>query len=263
MIKFLMLLVAMFSFGCGISVAEEPDNNEMQPEVQTTFEQNDEKDEIAADMEEQFAVATPEDIEAKGKEGFDFNTKDVSGNAPLYYALTRNPDLKVAEKMIEYGADVNMPAANGMIPLNVATSKANELQLQIMMMQTMGLDLNDEKVAEQLKQNLFREMSRMLEMVQLLIKHGADVNQESALGTPLMNAVTNAWNLDIAEELIKSGADLNKTDKHHRTALFYAESSGNEDMATMLIKKGADTSVKDEDDRTYLEIEKISVPQPF
>ena len=90
-----------------------------------------------SDLEKQMTEANLDSIEMLKKQNFDFNTKDSAGNPVLYYLLTRNPDLNVAKKAIEYGADVNMPAKNGMIPLNVATSKANELQLQIMMMKTM------------------------------------------------------------------------------------------------------------------------------
>ena len=198
-------------------------------------------------------------IETLKQQNFDFNTKDSEGNPALYYLLTLNPDLKVAQKAIEYGADVNMPAKNGMIPLNIATSKANELQLQIMMMKTMGLDVENPEIQDKLKANLFREMSRMRELAQMLIDAGADVNRESTLGTPLMNAATNAWNAEIVQLLIDADADLNKTDKNGRTALFYAASGGNDDIVALLIDAGADTSIKDKEGKLYLDIDKVDV----
>lgn len=212
-----------------------------------------------SDLEKQMAEANLDSIETLKKQNFDFNAKDSEGNPALYYLLTRNPDLKVAQKAIEYGADVNMPAKNGMIPLNVATSKANELQLQIMMMKTMGLDVGNPEIQEKLKENLFREMSRMSELTQMLIEAGADINQTSSLGTPLMNAATNAWNLEIVRLLINAGADLNKTDKDGKTALFYAASGGNDDIVTLLLQSGADANIKDNSGKTYLEIERIDV----
>ncbi len=213
----------------------------------------------AQNFEKQMAEIDLNGIETLKQQNFNFNTKDSEGNPALYYLLTLNPDLKVAQKAIEYGADVNMPAKNGMIPLNIATSKANELQLQIMMMKTMGLDVENPEIQDKLKANLFREMSRMRELAQMLIDAGADVNHESTLGTPLMNAATNAWNAEIVQLLIDAGADLNKTDKNGRTALFYAASGGNDDIVALLIDAGADTSIKDKEGKLYLDIDKVDI----
>jgi len=211
------------------------------------------------DLEELMATADMSMIETLYNQGFDFNKKDDNGNPPLYYILARNPDLDIAKKVIEFGANVNQPAKNGMIPLNIATSKANELQLQIMMMKTMGLDTNNPKIQEELKKTLFTEMTKAIEMVKLLIESGADVNLSGTLGTPLMNAVTNVWNLDIVKMLIDAGADLNTTDKNGKTALFYAYASGNDDAVNLMIEKGADTSIKDIEGKIYSDMKKVNV----
>ena len=123
----------------------------------------------------------------------------------------------------------------------------------------MGLNTEDPKIQEDLKKNLFHEMTRAIEMAQLLIDNGADVNLVSSLGTPLMNAVTNVWNLDIVKMLINAKAELNATDKNGRTALFYAFASSNDDVVKLLIESGADTSVKDIDGKTYLDMQKVNV----
>lgn len=211
------------------------------------------------DLEEMMTSADLETIDKLHEQGFDFNTKDVLGNPALYYLLTKNTDLEIARRAIDYGADVNAPAGNGMIPLNITTSKANEMQLQIMMMKTLGLDVTREDVQNALKENLFLEMNRMIEMAKMLIEKGADVNQVSSLGSPLTNAVTNAWNLEIADLLLKAGADPNWQDKEGRTALFYAAAGGNEDIITLLLKAGADPEIKDKDGKVYLDVEKIKV----
>lgn len=210
-------------------------------------------------MEERIASWTVEDVEKYNEESLTFNIKDKKGNTPLYYALSRNPSLDVAKKIIEYGADVNEPAANGMLPINVATSKANELQLQILMMKTMGLDMANPKIEDQLEKKVFYEMSRMVEMAAVLIDAGADINKESILGTPLMNAATNRWNIEIINLLLKYGADVNKVDKNGRTALFYAFSSGNDDIVSLLIQAGANTEITDKDGKTYLELERTEI----
>lgn len=216
-------------------------------------------EDIEKNMEEIISSWSVEDVQKAHENGFNFNAKDARNNTPLYYALSRNLPLDVIKKIIEYGADVNEPAGNGMIPLNVPTSKANELQLQILMFKTMGLDMTDPKVEEELEKKVFFEMSRMVEIAAVLIDAGADVNKESVLGTPLMNAATNRWNEEIINLLIKYKANVNKTDKNGRTALFYAFSSSNDDIVTLLIQAGADTNIKDKDGHTYMEIERTDL----
>ena len=258
---FLSLVLILFGFS---AVAQDMQNEAVNPEVVAENEINAQteslsNDEIIKNMEEIIASWTVEDVQKAHDNNFDFNAKDTRNNTPLYYALSRNLSLDVTKKIIEYGADVNEPAGNGMLPLNVTTSKANELQLQVLMLKTMGLDMTDPKVEEELEKKVFYEMSRMAETAAVLIDAGADINKESVLGTPLMNASTNRWNEEIINLLIKYGVDVNKTDKDGRTALFYAFSSGNDDIVTLLIQAGANTNIKDKDGRTYMEIERTDI----
>lgn len=211
------------------------------------------------DFADTMAEADLQTLEGLRKENFDFNAKDTLGNTPLYYLMVKNQDPELVRRIISYGADVNTAVGNGMIPLNVTTSKANELQLQIMMMQTMGLDVSSPEVQETLKERLFKEMNRMIRLAQILIENGADVNKESVLGSPLTNAVTNVWNRDIVELLLKAGANPNWQDKEGRTALFYAAASGNDDIVTLLLKAGADPNIQDKAGKVYLDVEKMSV----
>ena len=257
------LLLAFIVFFASLSHAEDVwDKSSDKPSSEKEQTSSDSipfsNEDILKNMEETIAFWTVEDVEKAHENGFDFNAKDFKNNTPLYYALSRNLSLDVTKKIIEYGADVNEPAGNGMLPLNVATSKANEMQLQILMLKTMGLDMTDPKVEDEIEKKVFHEMSRMAETAAILIDAGADINKESVLGTPLMNAATNRWNEEIINLFIKYNADVNKTDKNGRTALFYAFSSGNDDIVTLLIQAGANTNIKDKDGRTYMEIERMN-----
>lgn len=193
----------------------------------------------------------PADLIELKKHNFDFTALDDFQNPLLYYILTKNPDPELVSQLIEFGADVNQPAANGMLPLNVTTSKAHELQLQMMMFQSLGLDLGRPEIRETIEYNIFLEMSRMTAIAEILIKAGADVNRLSQLGTPLMNAASNAWNIDIVKLLIDAGANINQTDQNGRTALFYAASGGNDEIIDILLKAGADPTIKDADGKTF------------
>lgn len=194
-------------------------------------------------------------------ENFDFKGVDNQGNPLFYYVLTQNPQPDIVSEMLAAGADANQNAANGMLPLNVSTSKANELQLQVLMMQNMGLDIHNPQIKQTLEENIFNEMSRMSEVAKILIQNGADVNKVSPLGTPLMNAATNAWNMDIVKLLIDAGARLDEVDKDGKTALFYAAAGGNDEIIAALLAAGANPDVKDADGKTYLEVERLAAEE--
>ena len=249
MFKCVLFILAMLSFQTNAQDVWKEGENAKEAKLEALYE----------NMEEKIMLWKIEDVDEAKSFGFNFNTKDVKGNTPLYYALSRNPLLEVSQKMIEYGADVNEPSDNGILPINIATSKANELQLQILMMKTMGLDMTNPKTEEEVEKNVYHEMSRILQMTAVLIDNGADINKESILGTPLMNASTNRWNTDIIDLLIKYGADVNKQDKNGKTALFYAFSSGNDDIVSLLIQAGAKTDITDNEGKTYLEHERTEI----
>ena len=190
--------------------------------------------------------------------GLDVNSRDADGNTILFYMLTHYSSLDMAKTLIDAGADVNLPSANGLTPLLVATALASELQLSQQPV-TAENNLNAE-----IQQANFNEQQKFLlkrsqELLQLLIANGADVNQETPRGTPLMSAATSDLNAPLVKTLIKADANVNQQDRFGRTALFYAAAFGCDTISTMLLKAGADIRIKDNDGHGYMELEKQDI----
>ena len=78
--------------------------------------------------------------------------------------------------------------------------------------------------------NLF--YAKTPEMVNLLIKYGASVNQIFDYTTPLMTAAATHYNLELVEFLLKNGADSSIKDENGKTALDLA----NEELKTLLLE---------------------------
>lgn len=186
--------------------------------------------------------------------GLDVNSRDANGDTMLFYTLSHNDDLYMAKKLIKAGANVNAPSANGMTPLIVATSKANELLLQKMLIGAADINVKKEELTAKINEQIEYQMNRAIAMLQMLIEQGADVNQETPMGTPLMNASTSDWNIDMVEILLKAGANVNQRDRSGRTALFYAQMFGCDEILALLLKSGADVTIKDNSGQTYIEI---------
>lgn len=187
------------------------------------------------------------------KEGIDVNARDDNGKTFLLYALLDVDNLAVAQYLIEQGADVNAPSRQtGVTPLIVATSTADKLQKQTIKYYETQNKVTDEEV----EKLIVHQMAHALNMLKMLIEGGADINQETPIGTPLMNAATNEWNIDIVDMLLKAGADVNQKDRYGRTALFYASANNCNSIITKLLKAGADIEIKDIDGKNYMDITK-------
>ncbi|MEE6207696.1 MAG: ankyrin repeat domain-containing protein [Alphaproteobacteria bacterium] len=191
-------------------------------------------------------------------EGLDVNQRDDEGDTMLVFTLANNDNLEMAKILLEAGADVNAPSQrDGITPLLVATSMANEVQKQTIKIYGSPDSINQSKiVGDNLIENIQAQMEYAAAIVKLLIEYGVDVDRETPYGTPLMNASTNEWNANIIDMLLKAGADVNKKDRNGRTALFYASAYNCNNILSQLMAADADIDVKDAFGKTYMEAEK-------
>ena len=91
------------------------------------------------------------------------------------------------------------------------------------------------------------------QIVDLLIKHGADLNIQRKYDwmTPLMCAAKNGY-FDVIQLLIESEAKINMIDKEEKTALYHAIESRNIRIFELLFSKGAYDSLNEEKKRDLL-----------
>jgi len=187
-------------------------------------------------------------------QGIDFTERNKQGDTVLLYVLENTQDLRVVKAIIDAGANVNEPSSDtGMTPLIYVTSRANVLRESAL---KMSVESRTNLSAEKMQKAIIKQMKYLRALLSLLIEKGADINQETPYGTPLMNASTNEWNQDLISDLLQAKAEVNKVDRFGRTALFYAQVNDCDKIIMQLLEAGADVSIKDMDGLTYLEIQK-------
>lgn len=81
-------------------------------------------------------------------------------------------------------------------------------------------------------------------VARFLIENGANIDQSSKMGSPLMAAVVKGNN-EIALLLIQKKANVNQVDANGTTALLYATMFKNYELVSELVKNGADPETKD------------------
>lgn len=154
------------------------------------------------------------------------NLKDNLGNAPLHLAASRGSPILV-ETLLKMGADVNAIDAQGNTPLHLILNSGSAHN-----------KVNNIKI-----------------IVQLLMEHKASLEVQNNSGeTPLIRAIKNNYNTDVAEVLMNNGANVNSKDFSGSMPLHYAVEQGNEDLTRLCIKFGANVSVPDKDGNTPLHL---------
>lgn len=81
--------------------------------------------------------------------------------------------------------------------------------------------------------------------IRLLLDNGANPNEKSKTGTPVLSLAIKFGNIDAVYELLKYSPNVNAADKYGVTPLMYAVKLNLYDIASMLISDGANVKAVD------------------
>lgn len=181
--------------------------------------------------------------------GADVNLAGNYGQTPLIYASEyRQPD--IVKLLLENGADVNARDGKGetafTLALDAYLMDYDKKYFDIItLLLNSGADVtvkNESYRETALTKALYKKDT---ELAQLLLKHGADVDEYS----PLAGAAYRG-EINIIKFLLANGANVNG-DKYN-SALWYALKSEHYDVANLLIKYGSDVNLLDGQGRSVL-----------
>lgn len=165
-------------------------------------------------------------------EGANVNYRNSDGQASALDCAVIVGKVELVNLLLDNGADVYGKTGNGYTALMVASRQF----------------LNDPDI------------------VDTLIRHGADVNAKSSIEqwTPLLLAAANVpINERVVTILIQSGARVNDSNALGWTALMYAAEFGSSELVHCLLKNGADPRLRGKDGMTALHMAAMSTGQSY
>ena len=189
--------------------------------------------------------------------GANINCHDVHKRTPLLCAVTANKP-EAVKWLINLGADVNKKVGAGFNALTYAAFMYDDSDVQkpdpeiIQILMHAGSDYKEAMLAAIRMNNV--------ELVSLLVKNGADVNEKCAFDqSPLTVAIfnlRNGINIEIIKFLVSNGADVNEIldigDGIFTTNLNVSISMKAPNVMELLLGYGADPNFRDAKGRTAL-----------
>jgi ankyrin repeat protein len=172
--------------------------------------------------------------------GANVNTKNQAGATALMWATG---DLEKTRLLLERGADVSASSDSGRTALMIAAGGGPATEIARLLVEK-GADPRYTSNGYTVLMEASEQGDR--ELVDLLLKHGANVKSTNRVGwTALHNGAMNA-NTGIVADLIAAGADANARETFHGTTpLHWAAASGNREVVKLLLAHGANPNVKE------------------
>lgn len=167
--------------------------------------------------------------------GADVNQAGRFRQAVLFSAAMHgNPE--GVRMLIEAGADVNASNSYGYTPLMQAAEGGHTEAARLLLEAEARVHQTTRHGDTALSHALTR--SGDLELVTLLIDHGADVNSDTDTYSPPLHDIAAHGSPELFELLIEAGAEVNRRNERGDTALDWALSNGNRRGAAVLQAAG-------------------------
>ncbi|XP_074103360.1 uncharacterized protein LOC141530240 [Cotesia typhae] len=188
------------------------------------------------------------------RRGVDINTVTQNGLTPLQYAIKHNKESMV-HILLKHGADTKVLDKSGRSILNFALSYDVSSLIIWEDLVKYGANINElDEFTRESKESLLHltinhRSPRMLDIIEFLIKHGANVDAADATGaTPIFYAIKkNQFVRTVSKSavlLLEAGANVNAKNQKGKTPLHLACELGNAHNVQMLLKYGADVNLR-------------------
>lgn len=181
-------------------------------------------------------------VKALIDDGANVNARDLEGKAALHWAAMRG-HAAVVKALIDDGADINARDVEGNTALHRAVA-GNKVAVVEVILKASSLNIETARsmirgsvnLSWSMKSSFLRFAAQQgdIEMVEALIKHGAEIDAIDAEGNTALHYSAMRGNAAVVKALIDDGADVNARDVEGRTVLQVAEHNNHTDVQRLI-----------------------------
>jgi ankyrin repeat protein len=135
-----------------------------------------------------------------------------------------------------------------------AADLGNEKTVNAMLARGVDVDYSEEEA--EITPLVLASQSGHSRVVEILIKHGADLEAENRWGGRPLSVAAAGGHDEVVLQLLKAGAKINAGGTNGNTALMSAAQEGQAKTVALLLKQGADASLRDIGKKTALDYAK-------
>lgn len=170
-------------------------------------------------------------LELFSTKNININAKNISGETAIYIAVKSMSEYAV-EKLIKLGAKVKGDVNEGRI-LFLALRNKNILEMLLKLGADPNLSIN--KFSKRLL-SLVASSAKNIEVAELLIKYGADLNYVQGLSGNALHVAVKYGRIEMAKLLLEAGIDANAVNccNSNETAMHFAAKYNNSNMISMV-----------------------------
>lgn len=185
--------------------------------------------------------------------GAQVNSQAGFYNTTPLHGAARNGSLELVKLLVSKGAKVNAVDKEFSMPLAEAV-QADNLEIAKFLLEH-GADKTINHSDDEFQTAIFK--ARSAKMAQLLIANGANVSESDKKGlSVLLHAVANYLDFDLLKVLLQNGADINARDDSGTTALlraaWYPYERDDKNCVQFLLENGANANVANNQGETPL-----------
>ncbi|KAI4139929.1 MAG: hypothetical protein L6R39_006038 [Caloplaca ligustica] len=148
---------------------------------------------------------------------------------------------KIAQLLLDKGADVNAQAGRFSTALQAASSEGHYKVVQILIQKGANINIQGGKYDTALQ----AASSKGYEIVvQMLLEKGADINAQGGVFSNALQAASSKGHETVVQILLEKGADVNAQGGPYSNALQAAAAGGYRNVVQILIEKGADINAQ-------------------